>query len=215
MSLQAALGGGEFLRRVEVREGGLVWEVSPPAAEFVHQALERRLARLAGELRQALRNVDAPERAKGMTAKGARRDHWVRPGDGNQPGAQIGGKEGGVARRGEAVTAPFGRRPGEGASDAGQRTGWRPLQVCDGREAKRRGEFGRSADRQSGASGTEGFEAPGDQGSTSQRLARLVATEPARSSPRKHDAGDVHATGPADRRRSAVRRRERRSGIGE
>jgi len=215
MSLQAALGGGEFLGRVEVREGVLVWEVGPTAAELVHQTLERRLARLEGKLSQALGDVDAPERAKGMTAKGPRCDHRPRSGDGDQPVAQVGRQEWGVARRGEAVSAPLGRRPGEGPGDAGQRTAWRPLQVGDGGEAKRRGEFGRSADRQSGASAAEGFEAPGDQGSARQRLARLVATEAARLSPRKHDAGDVHETGPAIRRRPAVGRREARSGIGE
>lgn len=215
MTLQSAYRGGEFIRRVEVRKRGLVGKVRPRAAELVHQALQRRLARLKGQLRQARGEVGAPECAEGMTAKGARRDHRARAGGGNQPGGQIGRKEWGVAGRGEAVTAPLGRRPGEGPGDAGQRTGWRPFEVCDGREAKRRGEFGRSADRQSGASRTEGFEAPGDQGAARQRFARLVTTEPARSSARKHDAGDVHGTGPANRRRSAVRRRGRRSRIGE
>lgn len=192
MSFQARRSGGELRWRVEVGEGVFLGKVRPTAADLVHQALQGRVVGLARKLSQLRREVRAPKGAEGMAAQSARGDDGPLADDRRQPGAQVAWQERRVAGRGETVAAPFRRRPGEGAGDPPQGAGLGGLDVGDGRQVERRGKIGRTVHREPGAAWAKRIEAPGDQRSASERLARLVAPEPARTAPRENDAGDDH-----------------------
>ena len=191
MSLQSACSGGEVLGRVEVGEGILVGEVRP-AAEFVHDLLKRRMVAPPGELGEVCSEVRPPERAERVTSNGSRGNDWSPADGGRQPKAKIGRQEGRVAGDGEAMGATFLGGPCQGAGDPGQRAWGRLGDVDDVRQAERRGELRRPVDRKPHAAGAKSVEAPGDQRTTAERLARLVTSEPARPTPGKDDAGDDH-----------------------